>query len=83
MEMQDGDQCVDGGGAPSRLLAGTLVALVGLAVERAVEEVPAGTSRCCARHGGDPSAERGGVRPAAAHAEGEHAVEHCDERSMM
>ena len=67
-----------GRGAPSRLLAGALAALGGrLVVERAVEEVAAGPGRCTARDCGDARAQRRSVRPAAAHPEGEHAVEDC------
>ena len=63
------------GGGPSRLLARALAALRGLAVERAVQEVAAGPGGRAARDCGDARAERRGVRPAAAHAEREHAVE--------
>ena len=46
-------------------------------MQGAVQKVAARSGRRGARDGGDTRAEGGGVCPAAAHPEGEHAVEHC------
>ena len=60
----------------SRLLAGALAACGGL-VQGAVQEVATRPGRRGARDSSDACTERGSVRPAAPHSEGEHAVEHC------
>ena len=63
---------------PSLLqLARALATATGLVVQRAVQEVAARPGGRSARDCGDARAKWGGVRPAAAHPEGEHAVEHC------
>ena len=59
------------------LLARPFTAGRGFIMQRAVEEMTTGTRGCAARDRRDTRSKRSSVRPAAAHPEGEHAVEHC------